>query len=191
MAVLNEMEQEARAMLADSRDYHTLEGAFLLVRDGHAVWLCRQGEGAALDACERLLLVATEEAKPLTMAETVAVLQSRSDWTEQSAPLTMAPRYVVDGAYPPFVIFDTLMQWNLPNYYPTRDTANAALARLGNDPATELEGLHLELRDVHDGEADDDTDFDVWVRDMAANNEGLFQNAAKRFIELEKLLDVQ
>lgn len=70
MAVLKEMETEARAMLADSRDYHTLEGAFLLVRDGINVWLCRQrGDSVALDDCERLLCVATEEAKPLTMSE--------------------------------------------------------------------------------------------------------------------------
>lgn len=81
MAVLNEMEQEARAMLHDSRDYHTLEGAFLLVRDGHAVWLCIQRERAALANCEKLLCIINSDFElRLTEAETIAVLRSRSDW---------------------------------------------------------------------------------------------------------------
>lgn len=148
MAVLNEMEQEARAMLADSRDYHTLDGAFLLVRDGDSVWLCRQTDSVSLDDQERLMCVATQSVPVFTVP----------DCPECAC--------VQDG--------QCLCTPSKPHAY-----------------AAELDSLHLELRDVHDGEADDDTDFDVWVHDMAANNEGLFQKAAQRFIELEKLLDVQ
>jgi hypothetical protein len=262
MAVMNEMEQEARAMLADSRDYHTLEGAFLLVRDGINVWLCRQrGDSVALDDCERLLCVATEEAKPLTMAEVAPALDrfnsprpkgmlrydDKQRWTVEAYDCTlMGIPFEGDLIYNPLRSPDGLRDVSPEHYgfkvygtgggceayhleladgryflltdsggsaspdpdddgspmlgiYTADDEAIAAVENFKALPVngtaetelTELERLHNELRDVHDGEADDDTDFDVWVLDMAANNEGLFQKAALRYIELDKILDYQ
>lgn len=224
MAVLNDMEQEARAMLADSRDYHTLDGAFLLVRDGKVVWLCRQGEGVALDDCERLLCVATGE--PVEHAYyLVRVGADRYDMrqTRYKAQLAEGREHPHDICATHFdsagIIelvkthkFDCDLSLLDADHEAHVDRCLAAcepayeslnldielplteaetLKRTHGRYLDELDRLHLELRDVHDGEADDDTDFDVWVHDMAANNEGLFQKAAQRFIELEKLLDVQ
>jgi len=51
-------------------------------------------------------------------------------------------------------------------------------------PLSRLDELHNELRDVHQGESDDDTDFDVWVQDMADNNRGTYQAAALEYLRL-------
>lgn len=56
--------------------------------------------------------------------------------------------------------------------------------KLTTDEENRFEQLFNELTEVQEGEADDDTDFGTWVEEMAANNEGLFQNAAIEYLAL-------
>lgn len=259
VAVLNDMEQEARAMLADSRDYHTLEGAFLLVRDGHAVWLCRQGEGAALDDCERLLCVASEVPEPrgqvvhamggepdaVPLMGMIVFNRETLKWDKKPYDVeVMGVPVPIDGSVVanPLRSADGLRDVSPENYgFFEWETGGGCLAyRLnladggcllltdssgaglpdpddddspmlgrynaehesvalvdnfaalphngtGETALAELERLHLTLRDIHESDADDDTDFDEWVRDKAD-----FANPwAVRFLQLEKLIDVQ
>lgn len=58
--------------------------------------------------------------------------------------------------------------------------------KLTTDEENRFEQLFNELTEVQEGESDDDTDFDTWVEEMSANNEGLFQNAAIEYLALAR-----
>lgn len=186
MAVLNDMEQEARAMLHDSRDYHTLDGAFLLVRDGNAVWLCRQSEGfGAVGGRERLLCVATRE--PVDHAYyLVRVGADRYDMRQ-----TRYKAQLAEGREHPHDIcathFDSAGIIELVKTH----KFDCDLSLLDADHEAHVDRCLAACKPAHESETDDDTDFDVWVSEVADNllTRPDYRNMATRFIELEKLLD--
>lgn len=252
VAVMNDMETEAKAMLADSRDYHTLEGAFLLVRDGINVWLCRQrGDSVTLDDCERLLCVATGEPAPAPALDRfnsprpkgMLRYDAKQAWTVEAYDCTlMGIPFEGDLIYNPLRSPDGLRDVSPEHYgfkvYGTgggctayhleladgrylllTDSGGSAVPDPDDDGSpmlglytaddepiasvenfkalpvngtaetelTELERLHNQLRDEHQRDADDDTDFDTWVEDQAAVGGA----DALRYMELDKILDYQ